>query len=124
MPGYAWIEEEIAVAIYFASQGVYQRAIPDLLEQRGFSRRLRGVNDKMANIRKDFPELGSPRHWNAEAVDQLLDKLSISNSNIYILLKPSEADQMIVNKYQTGLDLAEIYEVRRVLRNMLSYEPA
>ena len=97
MGGYTWTEEEIAVTVYFASQGVQHEVIAKILAQRGFTLRTKvGVKDKLIETHKKHPELKSSRHWNSEKVDNWLDGL-LEHLNAAIL-EPTDEDERLVNE--------------------------
>jgi hypothetical protein len=47
MAGYAWTDEEKAIVIYFASLSVDHKIIVKFLAQKGFSRTITGVRNKL-----------------------------------------------------------------------------
>ncbi|QSS64913.1 hypothetical protein I7I51_01988 [Histoplasma capsulatum] len=100
MGGRGWLEEEIAVAVYFASEGVTHQTITALLSRRGFPRTLNAVNAKL-NLVRAKNQLGSTHGWDRENVDEWLDKFT-DFPRINALLKPTEEDQRIVSQLTTG----------------------
>jgi hypothetical protein len=97
MPGYIWSDEEKCLIIWFASIGVAQATIVLLLEERGFSRTLGGVQNKISEIRKEF-SLGNASHQLVEIeVDRWIDGLS-TRIDTDELLKPTLRDQYILDK--------------------------
>jgi hypothetical protein len=96
MGGFEWQIEETAVAVFFASAGVHDRTILQLLAQRGFSRTMVAIRNKVAEVRI-HQNLGTSRHWDIAAVDLWLDRIP-QEYNVDTILRPTEVDQNIVSQ--------------------------
>ncbi|EAS29983.3 uncharacterized protein CIMG_08729 [Coccidioides immitis RS] len=103
MGGFEWTDDEVIVAVYFASRGVYQRVIADLLSRRGFCRTPNSVNNKLVKLKEKCPELGSSRHWNHLAVDSWLHGLLETSLVKADILEVTEEDLRIINQGYTFL---------------------
>ncbi|KAJ9386291.1 hypothetical protein DTO063F5_3805 [Paecilomyces variotii] len=111
MGGYEWIEGEIALILYFSSAGIQHRIIVDLLRERKFSRTVTAVRNKLAELRTR-KSLGHPfGRWNVDEVDRFIVELS-TKYDIDRILRPTWADQQIVNQSYKDLDLQALYHNR------------
>jgi hypothetical protein len=96
MTGYAWTEEEEALALYFASLGVPYSLIPGLLAQRQFSRTLTAVQNKIAEIQRREAQNIKLKLLTNDKVDELLAK-RLDNNEIEVVIRPTQADQRIIS---------------------------
>jgi hypothetical protein len=96
MTGYAWTEEEEALALYFASLGVPHRLIPRLLAQRQFSRTLTAVQNKIAEIQRREANNIKLKRLTKNKVDELLAK-RLEENQIEVVIRPTPDDQRIIS---------------------------
>ncbi|KAL5696107.1 hypothetical protein EMGR_006627 [Emarellia grisea] len=108
MTGYAWTEEEEALALYFASLGVPHRLIPRLLAQRQFSRTLTAVQNKIAEIQRREANNIKLKRLTKNKVDELLAK-RLEENQIEVVIRPTPDDQGIISGVHRNIDVWEEY---------------
>ncbi|EYE97396.1 uncharacterized protein EURHEDRAFT_409626 [Aspergillus ruber CBS 135680] len=92
MAGYEWLKEELAVAAYYASEGVPHHVLVQLLHQRNFTRTMVAVRNQLNVMR-------------------ISDEIDVNE-----VIKPTDEDQEILNKYHIKRSLQISYFMRRVVR--------
>ena len=96
MAGYEWLKEEMAVAVYYASEGVPHSVLVHILRRRQFSRTMVAIRNQL-NAMRIRENLGGPwSRWNKDAVDRWLDELS-EEVDVNGIIKPTNEDQQIVD---------------------------
>ena len=96
MAGYKWLKEEMAVAVYYASEGVPHSVLVQILHQRQFSRTMVAIRNQL-NAMRIRENLGGPWScWNKDAVNRWLDELS-EEVDVNGIIKPTDEDQQIVD---------------------------
>lgn len=96
MAGYEWLKEELAVAVYYASEGVPHSVLVHILRQRRFFRTMVAIRNRLNTLRIQ-EKLGGPwSRWDKKAVDRWLDKLS-EEVDVNGIITPTDADQQIVS---------------------------
>ncbi|KAK9547696.1 hypothetical protein V6Z79_008522 [Aspergillus fumigatus] len=108
MTGYAWTEEEEALALYFASLGVPHRLIPRLLAQQQFSRTLTAVQNKIAEIQRREANNIKLKRLTKNKVDELLAK-RLEENQIEVVIRPTPDDQGIISGVHRNIDVWEEY---------------
>lgn len=102
MAGYEWLKEELAVAVYYASEGVPHHVLVQLLHQRNFTRTMVAVRNQL-NVMRVQKNLGGPwSRWDIDAVDRWLDEIS-DEIDVNEVIKPTDEDQEILNKVSQSL---------------------
>lgn len=97
MAGYEWLKEELAIVVYYASEGVPHHVLAQLLHRRNFTRTMVAVRNQL-NAMRVQKKLGEPwSHWNIDAVDKWLDEIS-DEIDVNEIIKPTDEDQEILNR--------------------------
>jgi hypothetical protein len=97
MAGFTWIAEEEIIAIWLASVGVSQPVIARLLGEKGYSRTIIAVGQKIGTIRKDHNLGPSSTELNLEYVDEWIHDRG-RDLDLKGLLRPTLQDQRIINQ--------------------------
>jgi hypothetical protein len=97
MGGPEWSPEEDAFVVFYASLGVFERVVADLLTQRGYNRSRPAVQNRTKTLKNAYG-LGEARRWYQETAEEWLSRhLRASHVDVHIL-QPSEADQRSVEQ--------------------------
>ena len=99
MAGYAWLEEEEILVLYFTACRFSTRAQVDLLGRRGFQRSRPAIESKYAALINDRPELriqGAP--WDIAPLDQWIAQHGLDAEYIYSLLDLTDEDYSILDQ--------------------------
>lgn len=105
MGGVEWTIEEDALVVFFASLGVFERVIADLLTQRGYNRSVPAVQSRTRTLKNTYG-LGERRRWYLHAVEDWLSRhLRASPVAIY-KLQPTEMDQRSIQQVSFPLKAA------------------
>lgn len=97
MGGMEWTAEEDAVVVFFASLGVMERVIVDLLSHRGRSRSLPAVRYRTTILKRTYG-LGERRRWYLDASQDWLSRYLTASPVTIHMLQPTEADQRSVQQ--------------------------
>ncbi|EYE89902.1 uncharacterized protein EURHEDRAFT_407297 [Aspergillus ruber CBS 135680] len=104
MAGYEWLKEELAVAVYYTSEGVPHHVLVQLLHQRNFTRTMVAIRNQL-NVMQVQKNLGGPwSRWDIDAVDRWLDEIS-DEIDVNEVIKPTDEDQEILNKSRESFGL-------------------
>lgn len=102
MAGYEWLKEEMAVVVYYASEGVPHSVLVQILCWRQFSRTMVAIRNQL-NIMRIWENLGGPwSRWNKDAMDRWLDELS-EEVNVNGIINPTDEDQQILDMVSQSL---------------------
>lgn len=97
MAGFTWIAEEEIIAIWLASVGVSQPVIARLLVEKGYSRTIAAVGQKIATIRREYNFGLSSTELNLEYVDEWIHGKGC-DLDLKGLLRPTLQDLRIINQ--------------------------
>lgn len=97
MGGTEWTPEEDALVVFFASLGVFEKVIADLLTQRGHKRSLPGVQSRTRTLKNRYG-LGKSRRWYRDATEDWLSRYLRASSVAIYKLQPTEADQRSIQQ--------------------------
>ncbi|EGD92995.1 hypothetical protein TESG_00555 [Trichophyton tonsurans CBS 112818] len=92
MPGNEWLDDEIAIAVYFAASNYQHSLIALLLQRRGFNRTKASVDNKLIAIRNSHLELGTGYFWDVTAAH----KWASQNISNHELLELDEEDAAMI----------------------------
>ena len=94
----AWTDPELIIAVYFSSRGISYKAVERLLCKRGYRRTRHAIAAKLKAIACSYPTLRlTARVWNLAEVDKWIDNLSLSHSEVNLLIRFNEEDAIIVD---------------------------
>jgi hypothetical protein len=97
MAGFTWTAEEEIIAIWLASVGVSKPVIARVLREKGFSRTIIAVGQKIDKIRKDHDLGMASTEMNLKHVDDWIHERG-RDLDLKGLLIPTLQDQQIINQ--------------------------
>ena len=94
-----WEDEEVAIAVYFASRNIRAIAIVELLKLHGYKRTLSAVRRKLRDVTSRYAQLKQgPDAWNTAAVDAWIQGKIGQEDEIIRLKTFGETELGIVTK--------------------------
>ena len=109
-----WCQEEVTIAIFYASRQIYYATIELLLQDRGYQRGSVAIMQKLNRITKQNPHLkGSRLEWNRQAVDEWLISAmdQLSREEVLSLTGLGERERKIVHTVGRGYTTPVVYQL-------------